>query len=216
MASASNILFDLDGTLADPREGIFASLRYMCEGLGCPAPSVSAMEAAIGPPLHVSLQALLDSTDTLLIERAVALYRERFTHAGIIGNSVYPGIPEILATLRTAGATLFVATSKPQVFAERIVQAHGLSPYFRKVYGSELDGTRANKAELIAHLLDCEQLAPQHCVMIGDRRHDAIGARSNGVAVVGVLWGFGSREELQSHGCDRFIAAPSELSVLLG
>src|SRR5882762_6922364 len=145
----NNIFFDLDGTLTDPKPGITGSIEYALQKLDLPVPSQDELSWCIGPPLRASFATLLGGES--LADRAVALYRERFADTGLYENSVYPDIEHVLAALRQSPRRLFVATSKPHVFAERIIDHFGLSGYFEHVFGSELDGTRANKAELLAY-----------------------------------------------------------------
>ncbi len=202
-----NILFDLDGTLTDPRVGIVACLKYAIESMGHQPPDDNDLARFIGPPLQESFASLPGIDSAEKVARAVAFYRERFTDTGLYENTVYPDIPQVLEQLIDRGAKLYVATSKPTVYAERIIDHFGLRRYFRRVYGAELDGTRSNKADLIAHLLATESLPAASAVMIGDRSHDMAGALANNVFAVGVLWGYGSREELMDAGaavlCER-------------
>jgi phosphoglycolate phosphatase len=207
-----NILFDLDGTLTDPREGIVACFKHALSELGQSCPSDSEFERYIGPPLYESFGELLGSTERRWINDAVGLYRDRFSSTGMFENAVYPGMEPALAALRDLGATLFVATSKAQVFAERIVEHFGLDRFFRAVYGSELDGARTNKADLIAHILRAESISPPSALMVGDRGHDVLGAKANGVFPIGALWGYGSREELVAAGATLLCQQPSMLS----
>lgn len=207
-----NILFDLDGTLTDPRDGIVACIKHGLSSLGVPSPLDIELERFIGPPLYETFAKLLSSDHN--VEAAVKAYRERFSAVGMFENVVYAGIPEALKSLSAQGAELYVATSKPQVFAERILDHFGLSSHFRKVFGSELNGVRSNKGELIEHILLAEQLSPVDTVMVGDREHDIHGARRNSVRAVGVLWGYGSREELAAAGAEQIFAQPSDLSCL--
>lgn len=211
-----NILLDLDGTLTDPRVGIVGCLKHALQSMGQEAPDDRTLEGFIGPPLHDSFASLpgLDTRDK--VARAVAFYRERFTVTGLYENTVYDGIPETLARLHDRGATMYVATSKAAVFAERIVEHFGLRKYFRAIHGAELDGTRSNKGELIAHLLKTESLSAADCAMVGDRSHDIAGARANGVVAVGVLWGYGSREELLAAGAATLCERPVLLADALG
>lgn len=191
----SIILFDLDGTLTDPREGITRSVQYALAKLGIDEPDLTALEHFIGPPLlqcFMSTYALDEATGW----QAVNYYRERFRVTGLYENQVFDGVEALLATLVAQGRTLYVATSKPTVFAEEIARHFGFDHYFKRIYGSELDGTRTNKVELLAHVLESERLAPHSTLMIGDRKHDLIGARRNGLQAVAVGYGFGSREEL--------------------
>jgi len=164
-----NVLFDLDGTLTDPREGIVACLKYGLPGLDHNCPSDLDLARFIGPPLHESFAVLLHSTDPKQINAAVELYRQRFSSKGMLENTVYSGIHSALTTLRGRGALLFVTTSKPRVFAERIVEHFRLKEYFCAIYGSELDGTRSDKGDLVAHVRKAESLSPHATVMVSDR-----------------------------------------------
>ena len=210
-----NVLFDLDGTLTDPREGIVACLKYALLGLGHNYPSDLDLARFIGPPLQESFAALLHSTDPKQINAAVELYRQPFSSKGMLENTVYPGIHAALTTLRGRGALLFVTTSKPRVFAERIVEDFGLKEYFCTIYGSELDGTRSDKGDLIAHVLKAESLSPHSTVMVGDRAHDIVGAKAHGVFPIGVLWGYGSYDELIAAGATTLCEQPEMLDEIL-
>ena len=210
------ILFDLDGTLANPREGIVASLKFALAQAGREAPGDSELEATIGPPIHLAMSSLLETADESIIAAGVAAYRDEFSRVGVSGNTVYPGIIDVLRALHASGTSLYVATSKARHFAEKIIATHGLSEFFAGVYGSELDGTRSDKGELIAYLLQRESLSPTACVMVGDRKHDILGAKANRVAAIGVLWGFGSREEFESCGAETVVERPSQLLAAVG
>jgi phosphoglycolate phosphatase len=203
------LLFDLDGTLTDPRPGIVRSLRHALEQLARPCPSDDALAPFIGPPLRGTFATLLATSDQALIERAMSLYRERFTSVGLHDNAVYEGIPAMLEAVRRAGHRPFVATSKPAVFAERIVRHFALDGHFHGVYGPELDGRFDDKAELLAHLLATERLVADRVVMVGDREADIVAARVNGLRAIGVLWGYGTRDELL--GADALCRAPADL-----
>lgn len=189
------ILFDLDGTLTDPREGITRSIQYALAKLDIDEPDLARLEHFIGPPL---LQAFMQfyGFDEAKAWQAVNFYRERFKVTGLYENRVFEGVSELLEGLQAQGRTLYIATSKPWEFAREIARHFDFSRHFKVIYGSELDGTRTNKVELIAHLLAEENLDPAQTLMIGDRKHDLIGARSNGLEAVAVGYGFGSREEL--------------------
>jgi phosphoglycolate phosphatase len=206
-----NLLFDLDGTLTDPFPGITRCIAYALERVGVPAPQAELLRWCIGPPLKHSLAKLLATEDTAPVEEALAFYRERFGKVGLFENEVYDGIPEVLEALNEAGHTLVVATSKPAVFARRIVDHFGLQRYFKQTYGSELDGTRVDKTSLIAHILEEEAIDVTQSVMIGDRAYDMIGGQENGLSRCGVLWGYGSQEELERSGAQTLVATPSEL-----
>ena len=196
------LLIDLDGTLTDPREGIVGSLRHALEALGRVAPSDAQLASLIGPPLTDAFRELLgrDGGNTALVDEAIRHYRVRFSDRGWRENRVYAGVPELLRGARERGWRCLVATSKPTVFAERIALHFGLRPLLDGVYGSELDGGRTRKPELIAHLLSEERLAPEQALMVGDRRHDVEGAAAHGIDTIGVTYGFGSREELERAG----------------
>jgi len=205
------LLFDLDGTLTDPRAGIVRSIQHALERLARPCPPEAALAACIGPPLRGTFGRLLATSDRELIERAMALYRERFAVVGLYENEIYADIPGMLDGL--LGRRMFVATSKPAVFAERIVRHFALDHHFAGVYGPDLDGRWDDKTDLLAHLLASERLAAEDAVMIGDRHADIVAAKANGVRSIGVLWGYGSREELLGAGADAVCAAPGDLSA---
>ena len=202
------ILFDLDGTLTDPREGITRCLAYALERMGLEPPPLDALTFAIGPPLRRSLATLLGDESPAAVERAIALYRERFADVGLFENAPYDGIAETLGRLAASGSVLLVATSKPQVYAERIVKRFGLDGHFAAVHGCELDGTREDKRDLLAHLLPHHGIAPADAAMIGDRGADMAAARHHGLHAVGALWGYGTREELLEAGARALCAAP--------
>ncbi len=210
------ILFDLDGTLTDPREGITRSIAYAMERMGVAPPPLDDLCFAIGPPLRPTLGRLIGDESPAAIERAIALYRERFADVGLFENAVYDGVAETLAALAATGATLVVATSKPRVYAERIVRHFALDAHFAAVHGCELDGTREDKRDLLAHLLAHHGFDARQAVMIGDRGADMIAARHHGVNALGVLWGYGTRDELSAAGaqmfCDRPIDIPDALA----
>jgi phosphoglycolate phosphatase len=209
-----NVLFDLDGTLTDPKEGIIACFRYALETLGLDSPGDQELARFIGPPLRESLSTLVGANEEAVVQQAITLYRERFAAQGMFENNLYPGISEALEQLQNDGLFLFVATSKPTVFAERIVEHFGLDRFFSNVYGSELSGANAGKKDLLAHVLRAESLSPTGTVMVGDRAHDVLGARANGLFSVGVLWGYGSREELVAAGAGALYDAPRALGGL--
>ena len=205
-----NVLFDLDGTLTDPFEGITNCIVYALETLGRPTPPVNDLRWAIGPPLLGSMEKLLGSHELAL--EGLRVYRERFSTVGLYENRVYDGVPELLGGLLGQGRNLYVATSKPTVYTLRILDRFGLATYFREVYGSELDGTRTDKGDLIAHLLESEGIDRAKTVMVGDRRHDVVGAMSNGIESIGVLYGYGTREELESAGASSLAETPGDIA----
>ena len=206
-----HLFFDLDGTLTNPQLGIVRCFQYALEVMQRPAWSGNALEQFIGPPLPESFGKILETADQALIDEGVRLYRKRFAKEGLFENELYPDILETLAALQDDGFDLLVVTSKPQVFADQIVQHFELDQYFRRVYGSELSGERATKPDLIRYVLEQEQISAKGAVMIGDRSHDILGARANGLRSIGVLWGFGSQVELQDAKADEIVASVQEL-----
>ncbi len=211
-----HLLFDLDGTLTDPREGIVRSIQHALATLGRGCPDPVHLEQFIGPPLIHSFRILLDTSDEALVNAALAAYRTRFSSLGIFENHLYPDIPGALQTLQRAGCTLHVVTSKPAVFARTIVEHFDLGPYFSSVYGPELDDPSPDKHSLIRRTLDTEGLDSNNAVMIGDREHDIVGARRNGIATVGVTWGYGSLSELTAAAPDHIVDSAAELVALFG
>lgn len=208
------VLFDLDGTLSDPFVGITACIRYALDAMGQPVPDDRELRRWIGPPLLGLFRDHLGSTPAA--EEALRRYRERFSTKGLFENELYPGMKDTLSSLRPDVGRMYVVTSKPGVFAKRIIDHFGLAEYFNAVHGSELDGRRADKAELIGYVLHRESLVPEHTVMVGDRSHDIRGAAKNAIRSIGVLWGFGSREELENAGATRICEAVAELPRSIG
>jgi len=192
-----NVLFDLDGTLTDPREGITRSIQFSLSKMGIDEPDLSRLEHFIGPPLLQAFMATYGFDEARAWE-AVGFYRERFAVTGLYENEVFEGVTPLLEELVGQGRQLFIATSKPQIYAREIARHFDFAKHFKVIYGSELDGTRTNKVELIAHLMSEQGLEPAHTLMIGDRKHDLIGARDNGMDAAAVGYGFGSFEELNS------------------
>jgi phosphoglycolate phosphatase len=203
------IYFDLDGTLTDPKIGITRSIRYALIELGHHAPAEDELTWCIGPPLLPSLKMLTGRDDQA--ELALKLYRQRFSEIGIYENDVYPDIHDLLAVLHRSGRRMFVASSKPTVYVNRIVDHFEIRPYFERAFGSELDGTRTDKTELLRYALDQTGEDPAGAVMIGDRRHDMIGARNNRMTAIGVTYGYGSREELVEAGAHHVCLTPKAL-----
>jgi phosphoglycolate phosphatase len=209
--SLMHLLFDLDGTLTDSRLGIITSLRYSLAENGLPVPAAENLLWCIGPPILESFQKLVGPDRPDLFQPTVDKYRERYSATGLFENEVYPDIEVTLERLVALGHTLHVATSKAEIYAKRIIEHFGLNKYFTTVNGSGLDGTRSNKAELIAYILANENIAPSDVIMIGDREHDMIGAVKNNIPAIGVLWGYGTREELEATGASRCVSSSQEL-----
>ncbi len=191
-----NILIALDGNLTDPKAGIHRSIRYALEKLGHPLADGVDLDWTIGPPLKASLAKLLNTQDDDFAEQALLAYRERFSVTGLFENEVYATVVETLQQLQLQGYRLFLATAKPTVYAKRILAHFGLDQFFTEMYGSELTGERTNKVDLIAYILEKEQLDAQQCIMVGDRQYDVIGARAHGIETIAVNYGYGTAEEL--------------------
>jgi len=211
-----HILLDLDGTLTDPFEGICRSIMYALEKAGFPVGKPEDYLKFVGPPLPESLEKYCGASPED-IPVLMEYYRERYSGPGLFENRLYPGIVDMLDALKKAGAELILATNKPEPYTLRILEHFGLLRYFDFVSGSTLDGQRGNKTEVIAWAVRQRQLAGclQDCVMIGDRRHDMEGAIANHIPCIGVLYGYGSREELSGAGADRLIETVENLKLLL-
>lgn len=210
------ILLDLDGTLTDPQEGITRSIRYALARLGLPDRDPHSLRCFIGPPLLESMRERIGLCEADA-RRAVAAYREYFAERGLYENAVFPGIGELLGELAAAGRRLALATSKPAVYAERILEHFGLKHHFTVIAGSNLDGTRTAKPEVIAHALGLLGCAadPARVVMVGDREHDIFGARAHGLDCIGVSYGYGPEEELRAAGARWIAHSVEELRALL-
>lgn len=203
------VFFDLDGTLTDPKQGIIACIQYALSSLDIEIDENVKLESFIGPPLRDTFRQLCE--DDRLVAKAVSLYRERFSNVGIYENRIYDGIEECLESLVGKVGANYVVTSKPTGFSERIVKHFKISDYFKVVYGSNLDGSLGDKTDLLAHVLSTEEINPQKAVMVGDRKHDVIGAKNHGVRSIGVLWGYGSEQELRKAGADSICDNPYKL-----
>lgn len=199
------VFFDLDGTLTDPALGITNCIMHALEKMGREIPPRESLYCFIGPPLLDAFQNYLGMTEEEARE-AIRLYRERFSTVGLFENTPYDGIANALAEVKSMGKKLCIATSKPEEFAVRILEHFDLSKYFDMVCGASLDEGRSTKDAVIRYALDKMGCAPENVLMIGDRHHDIDGAAVHGIDAVGVLWGYGSREEFEEAGA-RYIAA---------
>lgn len=209
------ILFDLDGTITDSGSGIMRSILYATEQLGWPAPSEETLRSFIGPPLYESFLHMAPSAEAA--QQAVGHYRAYYQRKGMFENHVYPGIPEVLTRLKEAGAKLYIATSKPEEFAKKIITHFDLDRYFTGIYGASMDGHRSKKADVIQYALTEAQLDPtkEAIIMVGDRNHDILGAQQNGLDSIGVLYGFGEETELQEAGATFLVQSPKDLGAIL-
>ncbi len=205
----THIFFDLDGTLTDAKEGIIACFRFALSGLGIDIDPETKLETFIGPPMRDVFRELCETESQ--IEKAVVLYRERFSTLGMFENKVYDGIPECLDRLVEKSDSIHVVTSKPTVYSERIIEHFHLKQYFEVVYGSDLDGARSDKTELLGYVLKKEEIHPEDSVMIGDRKFDIVGAKNHGIRSIGVLWGYGTASELKRAGADALTKHPIEI-----
>ena len=203
------VLFDLDGTLTDSAPGVIHSVQYALKKYGI-TEAYDNLQCFIGPPLIQSFQKFYGFDHEKAAE-AVAYYREYYSAGGIFENSVYPGIPEVLARLKEAGKYLAVATSKPEFFAKQVLDHFGLTGYFDFIGGALMDETRTTKEEVLAYTLTEMKIDPKTAVMVGDRENDATAARALGVSCIGVLYGYGSREELATAGCTVFARQPKDI-----
>ena len=199
------IFFDLDGTLTDPARGITNSFIHALKYFGIEIPSYETLCSFIGPPLPETFKTQFGFSDEKAAE-GVKKYREYFSTKGLLENSVYPGIPELLISLKRAGKKIVVATSKPEEYSVRIIEHFGLAPYFENVCGSLMDETRSKKDEVIEYAIERNKISDlSKILMVGDRKHDILGAAKVGIKSCGVLFGYGSLEELQTAGAN-FIA----------
>ena len=215
-----SLFFDLDGTLTDPFEGIANSIEHALRRMDKPLPERDLLRTFIGPPLIPSFRAYLGMTEEEA-EAALAYYREYFSVRGLFENTPYPWIADMLGRLREAGYVLSVATSKPEPFSVRILEHFGLAAYFDEIGGASLDQSRVTKGDVIralgGRLAAKRGVTPEEvfreAAMIGDRMHDAAGAAECGIPAYGVLWGYGSREELERAGCRAVFRTPGELAA---
>ena len=213
------ILFDLDGTLTDPKLGITSSVQYALRALGIEEPSLDRLEPFIGPPLADSFREFYGLEG---LATAIDKYRERFATQGIFENEIYPGIPQMLADLKAKDKLLAIASSKPTLFVEQILEHFEIGKYFDHVVGSNMDGTRGTKEEVVEEtlrqMLTVEMTPAQKrdaVAMVGDRKFDIEGARAHGITSVGVLFGYAPEGELEEAGADYIVNSVRSLQVLL-
>ncbi len=207
------VLLDLDGTLTDSRPGIVGSIHHAIRALGHEPDPAQDLTWVIGPPLEDVVDRVLAHYDDTRGALAVAEYRRHYGETGLYQNALYPGIADALHQMRDEGHDLVLATAKRTRFAIRIVAHFGLTPLFRALYGSEDDGVLDHKPELIAHILARE--APPSAIMVGDRRHDIVGAHANRLRGIGVAWGYGGIAELNAAGADAIAERPDQLPGLV-
>jgi phosphoglycolate phosphatase len=204
----TTLFFDLDGTVSNNFVGIHRCLNFGLERLGYSQLTESQVHPLVGPPFRESLPKLFPDID---VENALRLYRERYDEKGWLENELYEGIAEAIRRVHLQGFTIALCTSKPRVFAEKIISHFELSRYFDGIHGPELDGRFDRKTELLAHLISHYKIKPAQALMIGDRDKDIQAAQFAGTHSLGVLWGFGNKEELHSAGASHIIEHPSQL-----
>jgi phosphoglycolate phosphatase len=209
------ILFDLDGTLTDPGEGITNSVAYALEKYDIKVEDKKELYKFIGPPLKDSFMKYYGFSEEEAI-KAIEYYRERFRDIGIFENKVYEGVENMLKAINDSGKKIVLATSKPEEFAVRILEHFELKKYFTFVAGASMDSSRSKKGDVIAYAISlCEGFDKNTAVMIGDREHDIIGAKENGLKSIGVLYGYGSEKELKSCGADYIVSTPEDILKLI-
>lgn len=208
------VFLDLDGTLIDPKEGITSSIQFTLQELGMiDIPTQNELTWCIGPPLHNSFDVLLGPGADL--DEAMAIYRAHYTDEAMYLADVYDGIGDMFDAFHQVDARLFVATSKPHVYANELIEHFGIHAHIEQLFGSELDGTNSDKTDLLKFALDETGADPARSVMIGDRRFDIFGARNNDIPSVGALWGFGEPEELHMAEADALAGAPEEVPEIV-
>lgn len=209
-----DLFFDLDGTLTDSAEGILKSAAYALRHFGIRVEDLDTLRPFLGPPLWDSFMQFYGFSREEA-DRAVAIYRERFAEVGIFENRPYPGVEEMLGRLQDNGKRIFLATSKPEVYAKRILEHFRLAEYFSGVTGSALDGSLVKKGDVLRRAMELSGAERASSMMIGDRKHDVRGAEENGTPCIGVLYGYGSREELLRAGADILVDSVEKLEEIL-
>lgn len=210
----STVLFDLDGTLTDPGQGITNSVAYALKKFGIDVEDRKELYKFIGPPLYESFMKHYGFSQEKA-ETAVSYFREYFRDTGIFENEVYEGITDLLEKIKKSGRKIILATSKPEEFAKRILSHFSLDKYFDFVAGATMDSSRVEKSDVIAYALKESGYADKNAVMIGDRLHDIHGAKENGLDSIGVLFGYGSRKELEDAGADYIAETVSDIIKLI-
>jgi len=210
-----DVVFDLDGTLTDPVVGITRCIQHALAALGESTPPSSTLARFVGPPLRGTFATLLGTEDEEILSKAIRLYRERFEAVGMLENAPYPDVPGMLEALRRRSHRLWVATSKPEIYAKQILEHFGLDRSFERIYGSELSGHNSDKADLLRCLLRTEDLVPASVCMVGDRAQDVLAAHENGVTAVAVLWGYGTMDELEAAAPHKIVRSAAELCEYL-
>lgn len=208
------VLWDLDGTVLASKRGVFRSIAYALEKLLLPMPSEEELLAFLGPPLSEGFPKVCHVPEAL-VEDAIRLYREYYNSGGKFEAEIFDGVPDVLRTLKAVGVSCYITTSKPRVFAKQILDHFGVLELFDGIYGSELDGSRSRKDEVLRYCMEQQNLNAQDVILVGDRRYDVNGAAELSIPCVGVLFGYGSREELEKAGATYIVENADELKALL-
>ncbi|MDQ8729315.1 HAD hydrolase-like protein [Bradyrhizobium sp. LHD-71] len=212
MTPPRSVLLDLDGTLIDSQPGILASCLAALRALGHEPDEALDIRSIIGPPIDDIMRVLLQAYGDDRVDDAVAAYRQHYGETGFLGSEPYPGIGSFLEEMRQAGLRIYLATSKRETFASRILHHLGFATYFDGIHGSVPGGALDHKPELLAHVLSQHNLLPDQSLMVGDRRYDISGAHAVGIRGLGVLWGYGTRDELETAGADQLVESTTDLA----
>jgi phosphoglycolate phosphatase len=212
MPPTCSVLLDLDGTLIDSQPGILASCVVALRSLGHELDQVHDIKRVIGPPLEDVMQFLLQPFGDDRIGEAVLAFRQHYGEIGLLGSEPYPGIGDALKAMQQAGLRIYLATSKRAAFARRILEHLALTPYFAGIHGSVPSGELDHKPELLTHILAEHGISSAHGLMVGDRRYDISGAHAVGMRGLGVLWGYGTRDELETAGADQLVESTADLA----
>lgn len=210
--SKKTILFDLDGTLTDSGEGIINCVIPALKHFGLPVPPREELRVFVGPPLRDSFIRFGVKPEDA--EEAVAIYRKRYVPTGMFENTPYPGIHALLAALRDAGHTLYVATSKPEEMATAILEKFHLAPYFHMICGASMDHSRDSKDKVIGYLLERTDDVT-NAIMVGDTAYDVLGAAEHGIPTIGVAWGYGTVKDMEKAGAKAIVYSPAQLLDML-
>jgi phosphoglycolate phosphatase len=215
MPSLNNVLFDLDGTIMDPKEGFVKCIQYALNQLGHPLPDENYIANMIGPPLQDTFEELLHSNDIELIKEAVGLYRRRYSKLGLFENAVYPGIIGLFEFLYGNNCNIWVVTFKPVIWTEKIVNHFSLDKWLSGVYGPSLDERLFDKIRLVESVISDTKIAPENTAIVGDRKEDISAGKSNGITTIGVTYGYGSQKEIIDSLPDYICNTPLEVQKVI-
>ncbi len=209
-----NVIFDLDGTLIDSAEGIIKSIIYALDKMGIKDYDKEDLKKFIGPPLIESFTKFVNLSEQDG-RKGVRLYRERYSVIGYKENSLYSGVRQMLYNLKKGGANLYIASSKPEEFVRKIMIEHGLDNLFSYMAGATIDGSRDTKEQVLDYLIKGQNLDKSDCIMVGDRKHDIVGAHFFGIKCIAVLYGFGNLQEFNEYGADFIVNTPKEIEKIV-